>query len=399
MIEVMNARNSKLAAVAAVVVWLAACERQPMSSPVSSTRDDLEQVYRLHDPALAGHQRAEAVAVSADGITVLASANPKGETDHTWLLRLADDGSVTWQRHYEPVYGSGRAMAALRHGFAIAGDVRRGEMAYQASLLKIDGAGTVVGATSLGPRGVTGFYATAARSDDGVVAGGTTRWKGWIVTTDSALQQPREAPLDVDEVNALAVLPSGDVAALASVEKSTTGFGLARLAAVAADGTIRWHVQLPSTGRGDPAALAALSDAVIVIGNGAADDRDPARIWLARVDHGGKLAWEHTLDGGPAAWRARAAAPLPDGFAVAGEVATGGTRTPQVWRLAGDGEVRWQRGYSGGEFATGLAATRDGGLVLVGSTTHGPGKTNVWVVRLDAKGEVVWQRVFGIPAG
>src|SRR5258706_4861928 len=98
----MNARNSKLAALA--VAWLAGCERQPMSSPVSSTRDDLEQVYRLHDPALAGHQRAEAVAVSADGITVLASANPKGETDHTWLLRLADDGSVTWQHHYEPVY-------------------------------------------------------------------------------------------------------------------------------------------------------------------------------------------------------------------------------------------------------------------------------------------------------
>jgi hypothetical protein len=42
---------------------------------------------------------------------------------------------------------------------------------------------------------------------------------------------------------------------------------------------------------------------------------------------------------------------------------------------------------------------RDGGLVVVGSTPQGPGKTNVWIVRLDPGGEVVWQRVFGAPAG
>jgi hypothetical protein len=57
-----------------------------------------------------------------------------------------------------------------------------------------------------------------------------------------------------------------------------------------------------------------------------------------------------------------------------------------------------QRAYGDGELVTGLTATRDGGLVLVGSTTHGAGKTNVWVVRLDPKGDVVWQRVFGAPA-
>ena len=370
-----------------------------MSSPLAASRDDLEQVYRHRDPALAGHQRAEAVVVGADGITVLASANPKGDTDHSWLLRLADDGSLAWEHHYEPTHGSGRALVALRRGFAIAGDVQRDAMAYQASLLRVDSAGTVVGATSLGPRGVTGFYAVTARADDAVVAGGTTRWKGWIVTTDAALQSPGEVSLDVDEVNALATLPSGEVAALAAVEKSTTGFGRARLIALGGDGTVRWSVQMPSSGRGDPAALAALPDGVLVAGNGAARDSDPSHIWFARVSPAGKLVREHALDGGSSAWRARAVAALPDGFAIAGDVtAPGGQRTPQVWWLTADGESRLQRAYGDGELVTGLAATRDGGLVLVGSTTHGAGKTNVWVVRLDPKGDVVWQRVFGAPA-
>jgi hypothetical protein len=420
-----NARIPKIAAI--VVVWLAACEK-PMSSPISSSREDLEQVYLLHDPALAGHQRAEAVVVGTDGITVLASANPKGETEHTWLMRLGDDGTVAWERHYEPAYGTGRAITSRRRGFAIAGDVRRGAMAYQASLLAVDATGAVTGAASLGPRGVTGFYAVQARSDDAIVAAGTSRWKGWIVSTDSALQQPAEAPLDVDEVNGLAVLPSGEVAVIAAVEKSTTGFGLTRVAAVAG-GAVRWQSQLPSNGRGDPVALVALPDGqLLAIGNGGADsDRrsqiagggdpdgsaggagggapggiDPTRVWLARVDAAGQPAWEHMLDGAPAAWRARAAAAFPDGsFAVAGETAPpDGQRAPHVWRFAGDGTVRWQRSYGGpgGEIVTGLAATPDGGLVMVGSTAQGPGKTNVWIVRLAANGDVVWQRVFGTPA-
>jgi hypothetical protein len=147
------------------------------------------------------------------------------------------------------------------------------------------------------------------------------------------------------------------------------------------------------------AALATLPDGLLVAGNGAARDVDPSHIWLARVSPAGKLVREHALDGGSSAWRARAVAALPDGFAIAGDVtAPGGQRTPQVWWLTTDGETRLQRAYGDGDLVTGLAATRDGGLVLVGSTTHGPGKTNVWVVRLDPKGDVVWQRVFGAPA-
>lgn len=371
-----------------------------MSNPIAPTRDDLEQVYRQHDPALAGHQSGDAVAVGADGITVLASANPKGETDHTWLLRLADDGTLAWDHHYEPRHGSGRALVALGRGFVIAGDVQRGPMAYQGSLLRVDAAGAVVGASSVGPSGGTGFNAVTARGDDSLVAGGTTGGKGWIVSTDAALKQVGEAPVDVDEIKALAALPSGDVAAMAAVEKSTTSFGRTRLLAFARDGAVRWSVQLPSSGRGDPAALAALPDGLLVAGTGAAGDRDPAHIWFARVDTAGKLVREQTLAGAPSAWRARAAAALPDGFAIAGEVALpDGSRTPQVWRLTSDGEVRWQRALADGQFVNGLAATPDGGLVVVGSTSHGAGKTNVWVVRLDPKGEVVWQRVFGSPPG
>lgn len=407
----INERIPKVVAVG--LAWLAvACEKH-MSGPLSSTEHDLEQVYRLHDPALAGHQRAEAVLIGTDGITVLASANPKGDTEHTWLLRLSDDGALTWERHYHPGYGTGRAITGLRNGGrAIAGDVRRGAMAYQGALLLVDATGAVTNAKSLGPKGVTGLYVVHAPSGpaispmDAIVAGGTSQWKGWLVSTDSSLQRPSEAPVEVDEVNGLAVLPSGGLVAMGNIEKSTTGFGLTRLVAVSADRTPRWQIQLPTSGQGDPAALVLASNGdLLALGNGAATEGAPARIWLARVDTAGKLVWQHTIGDATGAAtatatpRARAATALPDGgFAVAGETSTSvGQRAPHVWRLAADGAVQWQRSYggSGGELATDLATTRDGGLVMVGSTARGPGKTNVWVVRLDPSGNVAWQRVFG----
>ena len=396
----------------ATVVWIscaaAGCERpsQPMSGPLSASNADLEQVYRIHDPAFAGHQGAEAVVVGPEGITVLATANRDGDADHTWLLRLNLDGTVTWERHYDPKHGAGRAIVRLTQGgFAIAGDVRTGAMAYRASLLEVDGSGNVVGSQSLGPRGVTGFQAVQARADGTIVAGGTAGWKGWLVTSDPTRRNPGERALAVDEVPALQILPGGDIAALAHIEKSTSGFGRARLIAVASDGHARWQRELPSSGRGDPVALVVRHDAELAIGTGAPTADDPAHIWLAQVDAAGEVTWERTLDAAPAEARARAATALPDGYAVAGETMTSlSERTPHVWRLDNDGAPRWNQSYSGpdgghtGEMVTGLDATGDGGLIMVGSTQHGPGKTNVWVVRLAPDGKVVWQRVFGAAA-
>jgi hypothetical protein len=64
---------------------------------------------------------------------------------------------VTWERDYDPEFGTARAITRLAQGgFMIAGEVQRSAMEYQASLLHIDAAGDIVGAASLGPRGLTG---------------------------------------------------------------------------------------------------------------------------------------------------------------------------------------------------------------------------------------------------
>src|SRR5262249_23244183 len=96
-----------LAVVLAIRAPAFGCKRSKMSHPLAPTLADLDAVYRTHDPNLAGHQQAEGAIVGDDGITVLCSANPKGEAEHTWLIHLADDGKVVWERHYAPSVGVG----------------------------------------------------------------------------------------------------------------------------------------------------------------------------------------------------------------------------------------------------------------------------------------------------
>jgi hypothetical protein len=386
---------------------VAGCERRSMSNgSLSMSRDDLEQAYQAHDPLLAGHQGAEAVVVGPEGITVLATANPAGDSEHTWMLRLNLDGAVTWDHHYDPKYGAARAFIRLSQGgFMIAGEVQRSATAYQASLLHIDAAGEIVGAAAFGPRGLTGFNAVEVRADGTTLAAGASGWKGWLVTIDPTLRHPGERAIEVDEIKAIGLLPSGDLDVLGIVERSTTSFGRARLASVAPSGQIRWQRLLPTSGRGDPAALVVGQDGALAVGNGTGDQGGPVHVWLAHCDAAGAVTWERTLTATPANARAWAAVAVPDGYAIAGETATAADqRVPHVWRLGTDGVPRWEQQYQGAgdgqafEILSGLGATSDGGLVLVGSTTRGAGKTNVWIVRLAPDGKVIWQRVFGSAA-
>lgn len=372
-----------------------------MESPLAPTSDDLKQAYRVRDPNLAGHQSAQAVVAGGDGITVLCSANPKGDGEHTWLIRLTGDGTLGWERHYPANQGVGRTLAALPGGgFAIAGEIQRSAMEFQGYLLRTDASGNATGGAAFGPRGVTGFTALAVLDDGSTLAGGSAGGAGWLVRADPALHTTWDTPLgDVHDVAGVTALPGG-FAVAARRALSTTSLDYTRITLFTADRRVRWQKQLPAAGRAEPAAITALPDGgLIAVGRHEVTDRDDPRTWVVRLNGAGDVVWDKLL-GDPGEVRlGTAVVALPDGgFAVAGAAQRDGRRALRLTRLTGDGTVLWERAYGGEkrDEATGLAAAPDGGFVLVGSTmSRGAGKTNVWILKLDGSGALVWDRVFG----
>ncbi len=69
-----------------------------------------------------------------------------------------------------------------------------------------------------------------------------------------------------------------------------------------------------------------------------------------------------------------------------------------VVKLDANGNVEWQKAYGGNadEDAQDIQQTSDGGYIVVGNTkSFGSGDWDAWILKLDANGNVQWQKVHG----
>jgi hypothetical protein len=122
--------------------------------------------------------------------------------------------------------------------------------------------------------------------------------------------------------------------------------------------------------------------------------------WVIRLDTAGGMLWERTY-GGPLDDSASSIAALPDGgFIVAGSFHSRDRNKGDGWllRLDAKGEVLWEKTYGGKltAFAS-VAALADGGFIAAGKLHERRAdywKSMAWIVRLDANGIILWAQSF-----
>lgn len=123
--------------------------------------------------------------------------------------------------------------------------------------------------------------------------------------------------------------------------------------------------------------------------------------WIAKLDADGALTWTRSYGGAsddvPNAMRQTA----DGGYVLAGRTQSYGAGGFDLWvvRLDASGNRLWQRSYGGtGSYDTcyALREDADGNLYLAGWTnSYGAGNIDFWVLKLDASGASLWQRAFG----
>ena len=123
-------------------------------------------------------------------------------------------------------------------------------------------------------------------------------------------------------------------------------------------------------------------------------------LWLVKVDGEGRLMWEKSF-GGPAIDRGRAIVETREhDLIVAGATESKGAGEFDVWvmKVDAEGDLLWER-YFGGtatDWASGVVNTRDGGVALGAYTQdESGGPYDFWVIKLDHEGELLWQRRYG----
>ena len=151
------------------------------------------------------------------------------------------------------------------------------------------------------------------------------------------------------------------------------------------EGTVVWQMAYGGAGIDWAASVLQNPDGgYFVIGNsrsfGGPNDID---IWVLRLDNAGNSLWEKRYGVG----EATSAVGMPDG----GLVITGSS----TLRLNAQGDILWQKALREGYFYS-VERSSIEELVFAGFTTSfGAGETDLWLVKMDHAGNIIWQRAYG----
>lgn len=166
-------------------------------------------------------------------------------------------------------------------------------------------------------------------------------------------------------------------------------------------GVKQWEIPLGIRYYDDEAnAIAATSDEGFIATGWSKKDAGPNKqIHLAKLDKRGNVEWQKTL-GGETSDFARSIAVTGDGrfiIAAASRSKSKGEEDIRIIKTDSKGEIEWDYNFGGvySEQPAAILATSDNGCIVTGFTKSvGNGRENIFLMRLDRKGNLVWERYF-----
>ncbi len=210
-----------------------------------------------------------------------------------------------------------------------------------------------------------------------------------------------------DSFKDVKIAPNGDIIVAGYTESFGRRYRNVWVLKLDAEGNLKWQkIYGGSHSDGANAIAVANNGDIIVVGYtysfGASVGEWPD-VWVLRLDSEGNVIWQKTY-GGKEEDRAYAAALASNGdIIIAGYTTSFGSGTPDysnVWvlRLDSEGNVIWQRVYGGNkdDNATAVAVTPNDDIIIAGCTeSFDVEKTNFWVIRLGSDGKVKWENSYG----
>lgn len=124
-------------------------------------------------------------------------------------------------------------------------------------------------------------------------------------------------------------------------------------------------------------------------------------IYVMKLDYTGKLQWTRTIKSSNVNYAYSIIQTRDGGYAVTGytdSVSGAGKSNVYVIKLDADGNLKWTKTIGGANWDIGYSIfqTTDGGYAITGSTfSFHEGGNDIYVIRLDAKGNLMWTKTLG----
>ena len=134
--------------------------------------------------------------------------------------------------------------------------------------------------------------------------------------------------------------------------------------------------------------------------------------WVVKNDKNGNLLWEYSFGGSGIEIAQDIANTADGGYVITGHTFSNDTDVSNnkgesdIWliKIDDEGNLVWQKTFGGTAFdaAESVSPSKDGGFILVGNSKSNDkyasvntGENDIWLIKTDANGNMVWQKTFG----
>lgn len=382
--------------------WISLCTSLPSSilpkSLLGGNNDD--RAYSGIQTLDSGYVFAGYTQSSSDGDV---TGNNNGEID-CWIVKLSKTGAVQWNRVLggilsDQIYeiqqtADGGYIFVASSESSVSGDVsgnNHGILDYW--VVKLDADGAIVWDVLLGGDQSEVPSSIIQTADGGYLVGGFSfsSANGNVTPTNHS---------------------------------ANSDFWIVKLSSL---GVIQWNVLLGGAGEEELQSIKQTADGGYIAtgftttspagGNVSGTISGARDFWVVKLNSTGGIVWNRVIGGdGDEEFSYSVQQTADGGFIVAGNsnstasgnisVSTHGETDFLIVKLDAAGTMTWNRMLGGTSFESvaAIQQTTDGGYIVVGSTTSsasgnvtqvGYGQEDAWVVKLDASGNIVWNKTFG----
>jgi hypothetical protein len=163
------------------------------------------------------------------------------------------------------------------------------------------------------------------------------------------------------------------------------------------DGTEEWYKTYGYANREWPYGMLQLSNGdLLIYGFTESVTSRERNQYVLRLGKDGSVIWEYTVESPEEELVLGALETIEGDLVLAVGIASDG----KLVRLDANGQVQWEKRYElpGWQFASQVAQTEDGGFLLAGFVMGSKSQADTWLAHCTSTGEMEWETSFGNPA-